>query len=146
MIDILKAPIESFDLSARLKNKLISNGILTFEDVLNNEEKIFNIEQLGQKCFSELDMVFEDFNIKTDFLNNYQKKLKQIVKTMKLEIIKEEEFNSPTWYILKANDRTIVCSKDLTEVELHYEKIKENPNLVNPLRIILKSEEINVNL
>ncbi len=65
---------------------------------------------------------------------------------MKLEIIKEEEFNSPTWYLLKANDKTIACSKQLEEIEKHYEEIKQNPNLINPSKTILKSEEITVNL
>jgi|LauGreDrversion4_2_1035121.scaffolds.fasta_scaffold79009_4 hypothetical protein len=65
---------------------------------------------------------------------------------MKLEIIKEEEYNNPTWYFLRANDKTISCSKNLEEIEKRYEEIKENPSLINPSRIILKSEEIIVNL
>lgn len=65
---------------------------------------------------------------------------------MKLEIIKEEEFNSPTWYLLKVNDRTIVCSKQLEEIEKHYEEIKQNPSIINPSKIVLKSEEIIVDL
>jgi len=65
---------------------------------------------------------------------------------MKLEIIKEEEFNSPTWYILKANDRTVACSKQLEEIEKYYEEIKQNPSIINPSKIVLKSEEIIVDL
>ena len=65
---------------------------------------------------------------------------------MKLEIIKEEEYNSPTWYLLRVNGITITCSKTLEEIEQRYEEIKQNPDMVNPSRIILKSEEIVVNL
>lgn len=65
---------------------------------------------------------------------------------MKLEIIKEEEYNQPTWYLLRVNDRTVTCSKSLEEIEERYEEIKENPEMLNPSRIILKSEEIVVNL
>jgi hypothetical protein len=65
---------------------------------------------------------------------------------MKLEIIKETEYNNPTWYLLRVNGTTITCSKTLEEIEQRYEEIKENPSLINPSRIILKSEEIVVNL
>lgn len=65
---------------------------------------------------------------------------------MKLEIIKEEEYNNPTWYFLRVDDKTVTCSKSLEEIEKRYEEIKENPSLVNSSRITLKSEEIVVNL
>ena len=65
---------------------------------------------------------------------------------MKLEIIKEEEYNNPIWYFLRANGKTVTCSKSLEEIEQRYEEIKENPSLVNSSRIVLKSEEIVVNL
>lgn len=65
---------------------------------------------------------------------------------MKLEIIKEEEYNNPTWYFLRVNEKTIACSKKLEEIEQRYEEIKENPSLANSSRITLKSEEIVVNL
>lgn len=65
---------------------------------------------------------------------------------MKLEIIKEQEFGSKAWYILKANDRTIDYSRKLEEIEAIYEEVKKDPSVINPSRIVLKSEEINVNL
>lgn len=65
---------------------------------------------------------------------------------MKLEIIKEEEFNNPTWYVLRVDDKIVTCSKQLEEIEKHYEEIRQNPNLINPSKIVLKSEEINVTL
>lgn len=65
---------------------------------------------------------------------------------MKLEIIKEEEFNNPTWYVLRVDDKIVTCSKQLEEIEKYYEEIKQNPSIINPSKIVLKSEEINVNL
>lgn len=65
---------------------------------------------------------------------------------MKLEIIEEKEYRKPTWYILKMNDRTIDCSQNLEEIEGYYAEIKKDPSIVNSSKIILKSEEINVNL
>lgn len=65
---------------------------------------------------------------------------------MKLEIIKEEEYNQPTWYLLRVNGRTVSCSRTLEEIEKSYKEIKENPEMLNPSRIVLKSEEIVVNL
>jgi hypothetical protein len=65
---------------------------------------------------------------------------------MKLEIIKKQEFNNPTWYFLRVNDISITCSRDLEEIEKYYEEVKKDPNLANTSTIILKSEEINVNL
>ena len=65
---------------------------------------------------------------------------------MKLEIIKEEEYNKPTWYILKLDERTIDCSRNLEEVEKFYEKIKQDPTILNSSKTILKSEEIILNL
>jgi hypothetical protein len=35
---------------------------------------------------------------------------------MKLEIIKEEKFNEPTWYFFKVDGITYQCSKDLKEM------------------------------
>lgn len=65
---------------------------------------------------------------------------------MKLEIIEEKEYKKPTWYILKVNDRTIDCSHSLEEMERHYAEIKNDPNILNISKIVLKSEEITVNL
>ena len=54
---------------------------------------------------------------------------------MKLEIVKEEEYNNPIWYFLRVNDKTVTCSKSLEEIEKRYEEIKENPSLVLSSRI-----------
>lgn len=65
---------------------------------------------------------------------------------MKLEIIREDEFNSPTWYILKVDDRTVACSKEFDEIESLYDKIKEDPNSFKNSKVVLKSEQIDVSL
>lgn len=65
---------------------------------------------------------------------------------MKLEIIREKEFGQQAWYILKADDRTIDFSRRLEEIEAIYEQVKKDPSVINPSKIVLKSEEINVNL
>ncbi len=65
---------------------------------------------------------------------------------MKLEIIREKEFGQAPWYILKADDKTIDFSRKLEEIEAIYEEVKKDPSVINPSKIVLKSEEINVNL
>lgn len=65
---------------------------------------------------------------------------------MKIEIIRDKEYNKEPWYVLKVNDRTFDCSRELEEMELLFEKIKEDPSIINPSKIVLKSEEINVDL
>lgn len=61
---------------------------------------------------------------------------------MKLEIIKEEKFNEPTWYILKLDGYVLQCSKKLEEMEELYDRIKNNPELSKERQTILRSEEI----
>ena len=69
--------IKEFDLSARLRNKLTVNGISTFRHILDNKERLFAIEQLGQKCLSELDGVFNDsLGIEVNLLEEYVKSKK----------------------------------------------------------------------
>ena len=65
---------------------------------------------------------------------------------MKLEIIKEQEYAKEPWYILKVNDKTFDVSRQLEKIEQLYEKVKEDPSIINTSIIILKSEEIDVNL
>lgn len=65
---------------------------------------------------------------------------------MKLEIRKEQEYAKEPWYILMVNDKTFDVSRQLSKMEELYEKIKEDPSIINPSIIILKSEEIDVNL
>ncbi len=65
---------------------------------------------------------------------------------MKLEIIKEEEYDKPTWYFLRVDGKTISCSKSLEEIEQRYEEVKKDPSVINSSRIVLKSEEIIVDL
>jgi hypothetical protein len=135
--------IESFDLSTRLRRALILNQISTPRDILRNVEKLFNTSQLGQKSFSEIDMILESLDIESNLSTTYQKRiLKPTIKRMKLEIIKETKFNEPTWYILKVDGFVLQCSKRLEEVEDLYEQIKNNPELAKEERVILKSEEI----
>jgi hypothetical protein len=61
---------------------------------------------------------------------------------MKLEIVKEEKLNEPTWYFCKVDGITYQCSKDLKEMEELYEKLKNNPELAKGRKTVLKSEEI----
>lgn len=65
---------------------------------------------------------------------------------MKLEIIRDKEYNKEPWYILKVNNITVDCSRKLEEMELLFEKIKEDPSIINPSKIVLKSEEISLSL
>ena len=61
---------------------------------------------------------------------------------MKLEIIKEEKFNEPTWYFFKVDGITYQCSKDLQDMEEVYNNVKINPEIVKNNKTILRSEEI----
>ena len=61
---------------------------------------------------------------------------------MKLEIVKEEKFNEPTWYFFKVDGITYQCSKDLKEMEEVYEHIRSNPEFAKGKKTVLKSEEI----
>lgn len=61
---------------------------------------------------------------------------------MTLEILKEEKYNDPTWYILKLDGIAIQCSRKLEEIEQMYEELKNNPELLNPKITVLKSEQI----
>lgn len=65
---------------------------------------------------------------------------------MKIEIIKEQEFNKEAWYVLKVNDGTVEVSRHLGEIENLYHKIKADPTILNTRKIVLISEEIDVNL
>lgn len=61
---------------------------------------------------------------------------------MKLEIIKEEKFNEPTWYLLKADDRLVDCSKNVMEMLQLFDKIRTDPSSLETVKTVLKSEEI----
>jgi hypothetical protein len=65
---------------------------------------------------------------------------------MKIEITEEKKFNEPTWYFLRVDGITLECSKELGKMETLYDQIKANPEIVLYKKIILKSEEIDVNL
>ena len=65
---------------------------------------------------------------------------------MTVEIIKEEQFKEPTWYFLKVDGVSLVCSKDFKEIEDAYDEITNNPDLLVSKKTILKSQEISVNL
>ena len=65
---------------------------------------------------------------------------------MKLEITEEQKFNEPVWYFLRVNGITVSCSRELDELETLYSQIKADPALILNKKIILKSEEIDVNL
>ncbi len=61
---------------------------------------------------------------------------------MKLEIIKETKINEGTWYILKADDLIVDCSRKLEEVENMFEEIKKDPEIIKGVKTVLKSEQI----
>ena len=61
---------------------------------------------------------------------------------MKLEMVREEKFNEPTWYFVKVDGVTYQCSKDFQEMENLYESLRKNPDLAKSRKTILKSEEI----
>lgn len=61
---------------------------------------------------------------------------------MKLEIIKEVKMKEEPWYILKADDVIVDCSRKLEEVETMFDEIKKDPNLIKGSKTILKSEEV----
>jgi len=65
---------------------------------------------------------------------------------MKLEITKEVSYNDGTWYSLKIDGISKQYSRKLEEIEKLYQEIKDNPEILNTEKIILKSEEIDVSL
>lgn len=135
--------IQNIDVSNRLKNKLTSSGIYTLRQVLDNTEKVFDIEQLGQKCFSEIDMILESIGIESNLSKYYQNRIKKPKnKRMKLEIVKEEKFNEPIWYFLRVDGISYQCSRNLEEIEDLYNKFVEDPELIKEKKTVLKSQEI----
>ena len=65
---------------------------------------------------------------------------------MTLEIVKEVSYNDGTWYSLKVDGTSKQYSRKLEEIEKLYQEIKDNPEILNTEKIILKSEEIIVDL
>ena len=68
--------IENFNFSTRVRKALISNQLSTPRDILSNKEVLLNINQLGQKSFSEIDIVLESLGIESDLSTFYQKRIK----------------------------------------------------------------------
>jgi hypothetical protein len=65
---------------------------------------------------------------------------------MKLEIVKEEKYGEPTWFLLRVDNMCMKASKNLEEVEHVYNELLDNPDLLIHKKTILKSDEISVNL
>lgn len=61
---------------------------------------------------------------------------------MKLEIVEEKTFNEGTWYSLRVDGKSFQYSKKLEEIEELYQKIKNDPSVLNEQKNVLKSEEI----
>jgi hypothetical protein len=65
---------------------------------------------------------------------------------MTLEIVEEKSYTDGTWYSLKVDGTSKQYSRKLEEIEKLYQEIKDNPEILNTEKIILKSEEIIVDL
>lgn len=141
--------IKRFNFSPRLANKLHLHGITTLRDVLNKKEKILNIEQLGAKSISELEILFDELGIETNLVKAYQekekqKKLKRKKSIMKVEIVKKTEFNKNPWYAIEVDGVYLTGTYEFYEINELYSKILEDPKIVESCREILKSNEIDV--
>ena len=65
---------------------------------------------------------------------------------MTLEILKETNYTDGTWYALKVDGIYKQYSRKLEEIEKLYQEIKDNPEILNTEKNVLKSEEIIVDL
>lgn len=65
---------------------------------------------------------------------------------MTLEILMRKEFEQPEWYYLRVDGISVKCSRNLDEITEYYDKVLEDPSIVKEQQIILKSQEIDVNL
>jgi len=65
---------------------------------------------------------------------------------MKLELVEEINPGNGIMYAVRAGDYTIRWFAQKESAEKFYNEIISDPNLLKPIRNILKSEEINVSL
>lgn len=65
---------------------------------------------------------------------------------MKLEIVEEKNYTDGTWYSLKVDGIYKQYSRKLEEIKKLYQEIKDNPEILNTEKNVLKSEEIFVDL
>jgi hypothetical protein len=65
---------------------------------------------------------------------------------MTLEIVEEKSYTDGTWYSLKVDGTSKQYSRKLEEIEKLYQEIKDNPEILNTEKNVLKSEEIIVDL
>jgi hypothetical protein len=129
-----------------LKRALILNQISTPRDILSNVEKLFNTSQLGQKCLSEIDMILESLGIESNLSTTYQKRiLKPKTKSMKIELIKDTDWDGDVWYGLYKNGAYITGSRKLDEMQEMYKEATDNPQeFFKARKQVLLSAEIDV--
>jgi hypothetical protein len=65
---------------------------------------------------------------------------------MTLEITEEKNYTDGTWYCLSVDGAAKQYSRKLEEIEKLYQEIKDNPEILNTEKNVLKSEEIVVDL
>ena len=136
MRNVLDITIEDLDLGVRAFNVIrsISREINTTGDLIK-----YTQEDLMKSSGSTLKSLYEI----EDALTNLGLTLKSKKVNMKLEIIKEEEFNKNPWYTLYVNNEYIMGSYTLSNVENVYDLCKNDPlNFKKETKTVLKSEEI----
>ena len=65
---------------------------------------------------------------------------------MKIELTEDISVTTGTMYCVRVDDSSIKWFAQREVAEKFYDEIIANPNMLKPLRNILKSEEINVSL
>jgi len=63
---------------------------------------------------------------------------------MKIELIKEQEFNDTPWYSIKIDDKHVEGSmtRSLNDAEGYYDRLCANPDYMKKTKEILKYQEI----
>jgi hypothetical protein len=63
---------------------------------------------------------------------------------MKIELIKEQEFNDTPWYSIKIDDQLVSGSmtRNINDAQGYYERLCKDPNYMKKTKEILKSQEI----
>ena len=65
---------------------------------------------------------------------------------MKLELCEEVSPGSGTMYVVRADDYSVKWFAKKEDAEKFYDEIVANPNLLKPMKNILKSQDIDVSL
>lgn len=63
---------------------------------------------------------------------------------MKIELVKESKAGREDWYSVHVDDKYVVGSYNLKDMENIYENLKKDPSYLEPKKQILKSSEIDV--